>query len=75
MRFAICCMSLLATSFALVGCGQSGDLILPKDINGDKRPKYLLYKYSDQDNQAKQASDQVQSRASSEPVDTTPNAQ
>ncbi len=74
MRFAICCMSVLATTFTLVGCGQSGDLILPKDIDGDKRPKYLLYKYSDQENQAKQASEQATQKAASEPSDAVSSA-
>ena len=43
MRLVICYISLLATGFALVGCGQSGALQLPNDQNYDKRSKYLLY--------------------------------
>lgn len=43
MRLVICYISLLATAFALVGCGQSGALQLPNDQNYDKRSKYLLY--------------------------------
>ncbi|CAB1215457.1 LPS translocon maturation chaperone LptM [Acinetobacter bouvetii] len=43
MRLVICYISLLATGFALVGCGQSGALQLPSDQNYDKRAKYLLY--------------------------------
>jgi predicted small lipoprotein YifL len=43
MRLVICCISVLATGFALVGCGQSGALQLPSDPNYDKRAKYLLY--------------------------------
>ena len=40
MRLVICYISLLATGFALVGCGQSGALQLPNDQNYDKRSKY-----------------------------------
>lgn len=43
MRIAICCISLVLSGFALVGCGQSGALQLPNDPNYDKRAKYLLY--------------------------------
>ncbi len=43
MRLVICCISVLVTGFALVGCGQSGALQLPSDPNYDKRAKYLLY--------------------------------
>lgn len=57
MRLVICYISLLATGFALVGCGQSGALQLPSDPNYDKRAKYLLYPNVD----SKQQSEQQQS--------------
>lgn len=57
MRLVICYISLLATGFALVGCGQSGALQLPSDQNYDKRARYLLYPNVD----SKQQSEQQQS--------------
>ncbi len=62
MRLVICYISLLATGFALVGCGQSGALQLPDDQNYDKRAKYLLYPNVDskQQSQQKQESEQEQ---------------
>lgn len=60
MRLVICYISLLATGFALVGCGQSGALQLPNDQNYDKRSKYLLYPNVDskQQSEQKEASEQ-----------------
>ncbi|NNH39616.1 LPS translocon maturation chaperone LptM [Acinetobacter terrae] len=60
MRLVICYISLLATGFALVGCGQSGALQLPSDQNYDKRSKYLLYPNVDskQQSEQKEASEQ-----------------
>lgn len=43
MRIVMCYISILITSFTLVGCGQSGALQLASDQNYDKRAKYLLY--------------------------------
>lgn len=43
MRLVICGIGILVTSYALVGCGQSGALQLAKDENYDKRAQYLLY--------------------------------
>jgi len=43
MRIVLCSMSLLASSWILVGCGQSGALQLPSDPNFDKRARYMLY--------------------------------
>ena len=43
MRIVMCYISILITSFSLVGCGQSGALQLASDQNYDKRAKYLLY--------------------------------
>lgn len=43
MRQVICCISVLAGSLVLFGCGQSGALHMPNDPNYDKRAKYLLY--------------------------------
>ncbi|OTG94568.1 hypothetical protein B9T24_12505 [Acinetobacter sp. ANC 4654] len=54
MRLVICYISLLATGFALVGCGQSGALQLPNDQNYDKRSKYLLYPNVDSKKQFEQ---------------------
>ena len=54
MRLVICYISLLATGFALVGCGQSGALQLPDDQNYDKRSKYLLYQNVDSEKQSEQ---------------------
>ena len=54
MRLVICYISLLATAFALVGCGQSGALQLPSDQNYDKRAKYLLYPNVDSKQQSEQ---------------------
>ena len=54
MRLVICYISLLATGFALVGCGQSGALQLPNDQNYDKRSKYLLYPNVDSKKQSEQ---------------------
>ena len=54
MRLVICYISLLATGFALVGCGQSGALQLPSDQNYDKRSKYLLYPNVDSKQQSEQ---------------------
>lgn len=54
MRLVICYISLLATGFALVGCGQSGALQLPSDPNYDKRAKYLLYPNVDSKQQSEQ---------------------
>ena len=54
MRLVICYISLLATGFALVGCGQSGALQLPNDQNYDKRFKYLLYPNVDSKKQSEQ---------------------
>ena len=47
MRLVICCIGVLVTSFTLVACGQSGALQHPNDQNLDKRSKYLLYSYPD----------------------------
>ncbi|SPL71779.1 LPS translocon maturation chaperone LptM [Acinetobacter stercoris] len=66
MRVAICCISLIATTFAMVGCGQSGDLQLPGSPDYDKRPKYLLYKNVDQSTEVKQDVKQSVNAASSE---------
>ena len=52
MRLVICGISLVATSLVMVGCGQSGALQLPSQVNHDKRAKYLLY--SDAKHQAQQ---------------------
>ena len=46
MRFALCCTSVLASSFLLLGCGQSGALHLPSESTSDKPSKYLLYRGS-----------------------------
>lgn len=54
MRLVICYISLLATGFALVGCGQSGALQLPSDPDYDKRAKYLLYPNVDSKQQPEQ---------------------
>ena len=54
MRLVICYISLLATGFALVGCGQSGALQLPSDPDYDKRAKYLLYPNVDSKQQSGQ---------------------
>lgn len=54
MRLVICYISLLATGFALVGCGQSGALQLPSDPDYDKRAKYLLYPNVDSKQQSEQ---------------------
>ena len=54
MRLVICYISLLATGFSLVGCGQSGALQLPNDQNYDKRSKYLLYPNVDSKKQSEQ---------------------
>ncbi|MFT4020130.1 MAG: hypothetical protein QM666_01280 [Acinetobacter sp.] len=66
MRQLICAMGLLATLLPLSGCGQSGVLQLPSDPNLDTRPKYLLYRHHDQQNQVKQ--DAVASEPSSSNV-------
>ncbi|OTG65414.1 LptM family lipoprotein [Acinetobacter silvestris] len=43
MRLVICYISLIATTFSMVGCGQSGALQLQNDPDYDKRAKYLLH--------------------------------
>lgn len=43
MRSVICCISILATTLMMSGCGQSGALQLTSDPNYDKRAKYLIY--------------------------------
>ncbi len=60
MRLVICYISLLATGFALVGCGQSGALQLPNDQNYDKRSKYLLYPNVDSKKQSEQKQESEQ---------------
>lgn len=54
MRLVICGIGILVTSYALVGCGQSGGLQLAKDQNYDKRAKYLLYSDSNSTEQKKE---------------------
>ena len=43
MRLIIGGISLMITTFSMVGCGQSGALQLQSDQNYDKRVKYLLH--------------------------------
>ncbi|OTG83680.1 hypothetical protein [Acinetobacter sp. ANC 4648] len=43
MRLVICYISLIATTFMMIGCGQSGALQLQTDPDYDKRAKYLLH--------------------------------
>ena len=52
MRIVMCYISILITSFSLVGCGQSGALQLASDQNYDKRAKYLLYPNVDSNQQS-----------------------
>ena len=74
MRLVICYISLLATGFALVGCGQSGALQLPDDQNYDKRSKYLLYpnvdskKQSEQNQQSEQKELETPNTESNQPA-------
>ena len=43
MRLIIGGISLMITTFSMVGCGQSGALQLQSDPNYDKRAKYLIH--------------------------------
>ena len=72
MRLVICCISVLATGFALVGCGQSGALQLPSDPNYDKRAKYLLYSQPQSDKTSKDKTSTPDHSASSQPVPSSP---
>jgi predicted small lipoprotein YifL len=44
MRTVICGTSLLLATLTLVGCGQTGDLMLPSDPQENRHTKYILYK-------------------------------
>ena len=74
MRIVMCYISILITSFSLVGCGQSGALQLASDQNYDKRAKYLLYRNKEQKQvvqQDEQAEQSVESSAA-QPQTTSP---
>ena len=58
MRLVICSISLIVTTFAVVGCGQTGDLQLANSPNYDNRAKYLLY--SNTENKSSQAEKKVE---------------
>lgn len=44
MRTVICGTSLLLATLTLVGCGQTGSLMLPNDPDENRHTKYILYK-------------------------------
>lgn len=68
MRLVICSISLIVTTFAVVGCGQTGDLQLANSPNYDNRAKYLLYPNTEsKSSQAeKKVAPQVNAEAASE---------
>ncbi|NHB57908.1 LPS translocon maturation chaperone LptM [Acinetobacter shaoyimingii] len=44
MRTLMCGTSLLWVTMTLVGCGQTGDLMLPNDPKDNRKTQYMLYK-------------------------------
>lgn len=64
MRLVICSISLIVTTFAVVGCGQTGDLQLANSPNYDNRAKYLLY--SNTESKSSQAEKKVEKQVAPE---------
>lgn len=72
MRFVICGIGILVTSFTLMGCGQSGALQLAKDQNYDKRAQYLIYSGSELKEQVEAPIQQQFAAPSNSDTSTTP---
>ena len=68
MRTIMSGVSLFLVTLTLVGCGQTGDLMLPNDPKDDRKAQYLLYK---QEPKVQTAVEKTEEKSTvQQPVDT-----